>query len=166
MIDRRFRGSARPALVAAAIALLATVAFVATSCAGAAGTSPSQSPSPSTTTARQTSGIRGIVLRVGGPYASPSPLPGGLGVSQGRPYPHVIVQVTMETDTGSSRAVVRLESDGHGLFTVALPPGTYELEALPREGAGPRSLAGPQPTWVVAEPGAFARAIVDVDSGV
>ena len=87
-------------------------------------------------------------------------------MSQGRPYPHVIVQVTVETDTGSSQVVARLESDGHGLFTVALPPGTYELEALPREGAGPRSLAGPQPTWAVVEPGAFARAIVDVDAGL
>ena len=155
-IDRRCQAPVRPTIVAAALALLVAVALVATSCGGAAGPSSSRSA----TTARQTSGIRGIVLFAGGPdILSPSPLPGGFGSGrQGRPYRFVTVQVTVARGADKGHVVARIKPNADALFVIPLPPGAYVLK--PRV---PRNGPWPQATTVVVAPGRFSRTLVYVE---
>jgi len=144
MIGRRCATPAGLARIFAAVTTLAAVALVAASCGGSVG---------------QTSGIHGIVLFAGGPpITSPSPLPGGSGSGrQGRPYPSVTVQVTARGGADDGRVVARIKPDAEALFTIPLPPGTYELKPLV-----PKNGPWPQPTTVVVGTGRFSRALVSV----
>ncbi len=158
MSDHSRAAPVRAALVAALVVAFAALPLAATSCGGATG----PSPSPSAGGARQTSGIRGIVLLAGGPFVglSPSPLPGGFGSGrQGRPYRFATVQVTAEQGVDKGRVVARIKPDADSLFAIALRPGTYELKPLvPKNGPWPRS------TTVVVAAGEFSRALVYVEA--
>ncbi len=130
----------------AAIAVLAVLLVLA----GCGGKQPSPEPSPS-------SGVRGILLFGGGPYvdSSPSPLPGGFGTTElGRPYHAATILVQAKS---GANAILRTKPSTDGLFTIALPPGTYVLTPkVPKNGPWP------MPTTVVVRPGEFTRALVYV----
>lgn len=100
-----------------------------------------------------TSGVFGIVVinypSVSKP-ATPSPLPGGFGLSGMQPYPRATVVVRATSGSNSGRVVARIRPDSRGLFRVNLAPGRYTLSA---NGYG-------VPLSVVVRAGAFTRAVV------
>jgi hypothetical protein len=113
------------------------------------GKQPSPEPSPS-------SGVHGILLFGGGPgIISPSPLPDGFGTTKlGRPYSFATITVKAKSGT---QAVLSVKPASDGLFSIALPPGTYVLTPkVPKNGPWPL------PTTVVVKPGKFTRALVYV----
>jgi hypothetical protein len=116
---------------------------------GCGGTQPGPEPSLS-------SGIHGILLFAGGPaIISPTPLPDGFGTTElGRPYCAATILAKAKSGAQAMRSA---KPSSDGLFTMALPPGTYVLTPkVPKDGPMPLS------TTVVVKPGAFARAVVSV----
>lgn len=113
-------------------------------------------PSPSSS-----SGIHGILLLAGGPEvavsAAPSPLAGGFGTTElGWPYHTARIVVTSKS---GRQAPILVTPALNGLFTVALPPGTYELMAkVPSDGPLPVRRT------VVVKRGKFTRARVYVSA--
>jgi hypothetical protein len=109
----------------------------------------------------QPSGVDGIVLFAGGPYApspSPSSLPGGFGpATQGMPYRFVRLQVTATSGANAGKVVAEVKPDAQALFEVSLPPGSYVLKPLV-----PKNGPFPMPTEVTVRAGEHARAIVYV----
>jgi hypothetical protein len=107
----------RRRLVSLALALLAMLALA--SCGGAS----SPHPSP-------TSGIYGVTLvNHGGKetatWPTPSPLPGGFGLSKLEPYPRAVALIKVASGPDAGRTIARVRSDAQGVFRVALPPGRY-----------------------------------------
>ncbi len=128
-----------------AVAVLAMLVVLA----GCGGKQPGPEPSPS-------SGVHGILLFGGGPgIISPSPLPDGFGTTKlGRPYHAATILVQAKS---GANAILRTKPSTDGLFTIALPPGTYVLTPkVPKNGPWP------MPTTVVVKPGQFTRALVYV----
>jgi len=138
---------------------LATVAVVLFASACSAQPAPAaQTPSSSAAD----SGIRGIVLFVGGPYVpdlSASPLPDGFGTqARGRPYRFVTVRVTALDGRDAGRVVALRKPDANALFTVPLPPGRYALDAVvPQDGPFPRRAR------VTVPSDHYVRAVVTVE---
>jgi hypothetical protein len=103
------------------------------------------------------SGIHGILLIGGGPIVNisttPSPLPDGFGTTKlGWPYHAAQIEVTPKS---GARAPIVVTPAVNGLFTVALPPGTYVLTPkVPSNGPLPMRRT------VVVKPGRFTRARV------
>lgn len=131
----------KPTLV---LALLAILALTLASCGAA----------------NKASGVAGIVLFQGGPYApSTSPLPAGFGSgSKGRPYRFVIVQVKATSGPHAGKVMAKIKPDAEALFSVDLPPGSYVLTPLvPRNGPWPR------PATVTVHAGQRTRAFVYVE---
>ena len=140
-------GPALLALVSTALCVLASACA-----AGPAGPpgpvtgSVSSSPAP-----QQRSGIRGVTMVDGGcpVVRSAAPCPD-------RP-------VAAKVTAGEGATVRSVVSDSTGRFELALPPGTYQVQASSPDGS-PVPVAGARP--VVVHPAAFTTVTIHLDSGV
>jgi hypothetical protein len=80
-------------------------------------------------------GIYGITLtNQGGRFSEPSPLPGSFGESDLIPDLSEAVRIKALSGEHAGTIVASLRSDGHGIFRVPLPPGTYLVWGVAESG--------------------------------
>ena len=136
----------RKACLALALPVLLMLFLALLAGCGAAASAPARSASSaatSTQTPASSSGILGIVItNQGGMITnsnlwSPSPLPGGFGVSSDRPSRVDAVQVLRASAPNARKVVVaKVKPSDQALFEVKLPPGNYVLVPLDHRTVG------------------------------
>jgi hypothetical protein len=105
------------------------------------------------------SGIYGIaVTNHGGPLfgphpsLTPSPLPGGFGLSHLEPDSHRGIVVRAVAGDGSVKVVAKVQANADGIFKVTLPPGRYQVLGAPPYSSDRKS--------VTVRAGAYTRVVV------
>lgn len=130
---------------------LAALTVLLTGCGSAAEKPTSATSAPSTT--EISSGVDGSATVTGCP-----------AIRQGTTCPElpVAAKITV-TPVGETALVGETVSDAHGKFTMALPPGTYELRAGSTNGA-PVPFAAPQ--TITVHTGQYSNVAIEMDSGI
>ncbi len=106
-----------------------------------------------TLAAADVTGVSGTVS-----LAPAGPGPQHMGEPDARPYPGAAI--TLHDAQGSTLA--RTASDGHGHFTVALPPGTYEARVQVQRNVFARC----PPVRLVVAPNQVTSITIVCDSGM